>query len=55
MARKLVAEYASDGTVTTTGKFYANTYIGVYRFRDGKLCGVREYYNPVPATAALTP
>ena len=51
----LVAEYASDGTVTTTGKPYSNTYIGVYRFRDGKLCGVREYYNPVPATTALTP
>ena len=51
----LVAEYASEGSVTTTGKSYANTYIGVYRFRDGKLCGVREYYNPVPATVALTP
>ena len=51
----LIAEYASEGEVTTTGKPYANTYIGVYRFRDGKLCGVREYYNPVPATIALTP
>jgi ketosteroid isomerase-like protein len=51
----LVAEYASEGRVTTTGKDYANTYIGVYQFRDGCMCGVREYYTPVPATEALTP
>jgi ketosteroid isomerase-like protein len=51
----LIAEYTSTGSVSTTGKSYANTYIGVYRFRDGRLSGVREYYNPVPATEALTP
>jgi ketosteroid isomerase-like protein len=51
----LIAEYSSTGTVTTTGKPYANTYIGIYRFREGQLCGVREYYNPVPAAASLTP
>jgi ketosteroid isomerase-like protein len=51
----LIAEYASEGKVMTTGKPYTNTYIGVYRFRDGRLSGVREYFNPVPATIALTP
>jgi ketosteroid isomerase-like protein len=51
----LIAEYTSTGTVTTTGKPYANSYIGIYRFRDGRLCGVREYYNPVPAAVALMP
>jgi ketosteroid isomerase-like protein len=51
----LIAEYTSTGSVSTTGKSYANTYIGIYRFRDGRLSGVREYYNPVPAVEALTP
>ena len=47
---ELVIEYASDGHVTTTGKPYANTYIGWYRFRDGEITFVREWYNPA-ATA----
>jgi uncharacterized protein len=49
----LVLEYRSDGRVTTTGKEYRNTYIGVLRFRDGLICHQREYYNPVPAGRAL--
>jgi ketosteroid isomerase-like protein len=49
----LIAEYSSVGSVSTTGNSYANTYIGVYCFRDGKFAGVREYYNPVPAGIAL--
>jgi ketosteroid isomerase-like protein len=49
----LVAEYVSIGHVTTTDKPYANRYIAVVRFRDGLICGQREYYNPVPALAAL--
>jgi ketosteroid isomerase-like protein len=52
---KLVVEYASEGTVTTTGKPYVNTYIGVYWFRDGAICKVREFYNPLPSVEALTP
>ncbi len=51
----LVAEYTSTGRVTTTGKPYANRYVGVVRFRDGLICEQREYYNPVPAVRALTP
>jgi ketosteroid isomerase-like protein len=52
---QLVAEYTSVGTVTTTGKPYENRYIAVVRFRDGLICENREYYNPLPAVAALTP
>jgi uncharacterized protein len=51
----LVVEYASEGRVETTGKPYVNAYIGVYWFRDGLICRVREYYNPVPSIEALTP
>ena len=51
----LVAEYASEGSVTTTGKPYANTYIGVYRFREGRISAIREFYNPVPSVEAMTP
>jgi uncharacterized protein len=51
----LVLEYRSEGHVTTTGKEYRNTYIGVVRFRDGLICHQREYYNPVPAGRALRP
>jgi uncharacterized protein len=49
----LILEYTSDGHVTTTGKPYHNAYIGVVRFRDGRICFQREYYNPVPAARAL--
>jgi len=51
----LVAEYESDGYVTSTGKPYRNTYIALWRFRDGKVCGVKEFPNPMVASAALMP
>jgi ketosteroid isomerase-like protein len=51
----LILEYKSEGKVTTTGKAYSNTYIGVVRFRDGKVCFQREFYNPVPAARSLQP
>jgi ketosteroid isomerase-like protein len=50
-----VVEYVSDGRVTTTSKRYANVYIGVYWFRDGLICRVREFFDPIPAVQALTP
>lgn len=49
----LVLEYTSQGVVTTTGRPYANAYIGVFRFREGLICFQREYYNPVAAQRAL--
>ena len=51
----LVAEYTGQGTVTTTGKPYANTYVGLYRFREGRVCGVKEFYDPLVALEAETP
>jgi uncharacterized protein len=51
----LILEYTSEGTVTSTGKAYRNSYVGVVRFRDGRICFQREYYNPAVAARALTP
>ncbi|MCU1398299.1 MAG: phenazine biosynthesis protein PhzA/PhzB [Acidimicrobiales bacterium] len=50
---ELVVEFVSDGLVATTGKSYANQYINVFRFRDGKICFQREFFNPNAAAAAL--
>lgn len=49
----LIAEYVSQGEVTTTGAPYANTYIGIWRFRNGQVCGTKEWYNPLIAAEAL--
>jgi ketosteroid isomerase-like protein len=49
----VVAEYTSEGTVVPTGRRYANTYIGVWRFRDGLVHHTREYYDPIVAAEAL--
>ena len=44
---ELVLEYSSHGHVVATGEPYANRYIGVYRFRDGRIRHVREFHNPL--------
>ena len=49
----LVAEYESDGHVSHNGRPYRNTYIGLWRFRDGRVCGVKEFPNPMVAAEAL--
>ncbi len=51
----LIAEYFSEGRSTITNKPYQNTYIGLWRFREGKICGVKEYLNPLIAIEANTP
>ena len=43
----LILEYTSTGTVTTTGKVYANRYVGVYWFRDDKICRPRFRYRAI--------
>ncbi len=48
----LIAEYHSDAVVTHNGNAYRNRYIGVLRFRDGLVCGWKEFHNP-DATKAL--
>lgn len=50
----IVAEYTSEGTVVPSGKRYANTYIGVWTFRDGKVASTREYYDPVVSADAYS-
>lgn len=52
---KLVIEYTSKGRVETTGKEYANRYIGVYWFRDGAICRVREFYDALISERAMSP
>jgi len=49
----VILEYTSDGRVTSTGKEYRNSYVGVVRFREGLICFQREYYNPAVAARAL--
>lgn len=52
---ELVVEFESDGHMATTGKSYANTYIAVFRFRGGKICHQREFFNPLISARALQP
>jgi len=43
---ELIAEYRSDAVVARNDNAYVNRYIGVFRFRNGKICAWREYHNP---------
>jgi ketosteroid isomerase-like protein len=49
----VVVEFTSTGRILTNGREYANTVIAVYFFRDGRVCGWREFPNPVPVMEAL--
>ena len=50
----LVAEYVSEGRFLDTDEPYANNYVGYWYMRDGKLCRLREYYNPqAPRASAI--
>lgn len=51
----LIVEYQSDGEVRATGKPYRNRYIGVFRFRGGRICAWREFHNPEITAIAMTP
>jgi len=51
----LVVEYQSDGEVRATKKPYRNRYIGVFRFRGGRICAWREFHNPEITAIAMTP
>jgi uncharacterized protein len=50
---ELVAEYRSDAVVAHNGNAYRNRYIGVVRFRDGRISAWREFHNP-EATKVLS-
>ena len=50
----LIAEYVSEGRSTITNKPYHNSYIGIWRFKEGNICGVKDYLNQLIATEANT-
>jgi ketosteroid isomerase-like protein len=43
---ELIAEYRSHAVVARNGNEYRNRYIGVFRFREGKISAWREFHNP---------
>ena len=49
----LICEYSSRAVVKTTGTEYLNSYIGIFRFRDGKITFWREFHNPEAVRKAL--
>ncbi len=51
----LIVEYESDGQVRATGKPYRNRYLGIFRFRDGRICAWREFHNPEITARAMQP
>lgn len=51
---ELVVEFTGTGTYRPNGAAYANTYIAVYRFRDGLIRFQREFYNPAAAARSAS-
>jgi ketosteroid isomerase-like protein len=49
----LVALYQSDAEGRDKPVSYQNEYIGVFRFRDGKIVSWLEYANPEASHAAI--
>jgi uncharacterized protein len=49
----IIVEYELAGTVITTGRRAAATFIGVLRVRDGKIVHWREYQNVLAIAEAL--
>lgn len=43
---KVIFEYRSNAVVARNGNAYENTYIGVVKFRDGKIAAWKEFHNP---------
>ena len=46
-------EYASEGTVTATGRPYGNQYISVVTIRNRKIVHWRDYLDPLRVFAAF--
>lgn len=44
--------YASD-TKFKNGAKYANEYVGLYKIRDGKICWLAEYFDPIRIVLSL--
>jgi hypothetical protein len=54
-SERVVAEYTSKGTMATTGKPYANTYVNLLRVRNGKIAETKEFFDPTALTTAADP
>jgi ketosteroid isomerase-like protein len=50
-----LVEYASRGEVSRNDYIYENRYVGLFRFKDGKIAFMREYFNPIPYGKAVDP
>lgn len=48
-ADELIVEFSGAGTYLPNGSPYANRYIAVFGFRDGRVCRQREYFDPTQA------
>lgn len=50
---RVVAEYASSGTVASNGKPYVNNYAGVFTVKGGKIIYHAEYFDPLPVMRGM--
>lgn len=50
---ELIIEFTGSGTYLPTGAPYANVYIAVFRFRDGRICHQREFFNPATTARVI--
>src|SRR5262245_10349480 len=48
-----VAEYHGEATFKSTGKRYKQDYVSLFTVREGKIAGIREYYNPLRVLQAM--
>ena len=51
---RVVAEAVSHA-VLINGETYSNTYVFIFRIRDGKIASVAEHYNAITAREKLVP
>lgn len=48
-----IVEVAGKSEVPETGRIYDQRYIWLFRYRDGKIAVMREYFNPLVFEAAF--
>ena len=51
---RVIAEFSGEGT-TAGGEVYRNTYLYLFKVRDGKVCFLAEYLNLDAMRGALVP